>query len=113
MSMFVQSNNGDKTENIFIRSLCVLGYILILIGGFIFPIFIFTLLIYHEGVLMIGILEFIFLVIPILFLTLARSKINRNFGIIIKLFIFGLFLFAIYLVVFFLKVLPAFLGAMG
>jgi hypothetical protein len=111
--MFVQDINDQKKENIFIRSLFVLSYVLIPIGAFLFPPSIFTLLIYHKQVIMMLILEFLFLVVPILFLTLAKPKQNKDFLIIIRLFILGLFLFAIFFAVIFVKILPVFFGAMG
>jgi len=111
--MFAQGDNNQKTDNIFIRLLFVLVYILIPIGAFLFPPFIFTLLIYHKQVIMSGILEFLFLIVPILFVTFARPKRDMRFWIFFRLFIFGLFLFAIFFAVLFVKILPALLGAMG
>ena len=106
--MFVQGDNNRKTEALFI-----LVYIFVPIGAFLFPPFIFTLLLYHGQAIMMGILEFLFLVVPILFVTLAKPKQNNNLWIIIRLFIFGLFLFAVFFAVLFIKALPAFFGAMG
>jgi hypothetical protein len=112
-SMFIQSDDGQKPENIFVRLLSVVAYILVPIGTFLFPPFVFTLLIYHKQMVMMGILEFLFLIVPILFVTLVKPKHTNESMIIIRLFILGLFIFAIFFAVIFMKVLPAFFGAMG
>jgi hypothetical protein len=113
MPMLVRGDADQKPESIFARLLFILACILIPIGAFLFPIFIFELLIYHEHVAMMGVLEFIFVVVPLLSTAFARAGQNENLWIIIKLFIFGLFLFAVFFAVNFVKVLPLFFGAMG
>ena len=110
---FLQGDNDQKTENNSIRLLFVLVYILIPIGAFLFPPFIFTLLIYHKQVIMTGVLEFLFLVVPLLFVTLAKPKQSDGLWLFTKLFILGLFLFAIFFAAIFIKILPAFFGTMG
>ena len=110
---FVQGNSDQNPENIIARLFFVLMYILVPIGAFLFPPFIFTLLIYHRQVIMMGIIESLFLVVPILFITLAKPKQDKKIWNIIRLFILGLFLFAIFFAVIFVTILPAFLGAMG
>jgi hypothetical protein len=96
-----------------IRLFYVLMYILVPIGAFLFPAFIFTLLIYHRQAIKMGIVECILLVVPILFITLTKPKQDKKIGNIIRLCVLGLFLFAIVFAVLFTILLPVFLGAMG
>ena len=110
--MLIQENN--KQKNHFIRAFSVLLYAPIPIGAFLLTPFLLMVFIYHQKPDILfgtGIIEALFLLVPIFIITLTQPKHSGRYALAIRLFIFGLISFGLLIGIIFLKVLLTLLGA--
>jgi hypothetical protein len=118
MAMLIQDCNTKS--NFFVRAFTILLYVVIPVGAFLFPVFLLMIFIVHQKPYIIfetGLIELLFLFVPMFFIIITKAKNTGRYTIGIKLMFFGLILFGLFFGVIFVKVLltvlGAFLGSMG